>query len=417
MTKSLFRKQALDKQQIRLEGEVLLLQPISQPLLVGGLTSIVLITLLFLFNAQFARQESAIGIITPNGGVIHVYAQQSGVVKELLVSEGDTVEQGDPIAVLSTSKIMSTGEEAQQLSIKSLQQQIKLLNSKLQRQHTLFANEKQQLEIQKKAQQLEIEHLTRRSEHNKEKLFLQIKQLTAVKKLAQKDYINATQVDETHRQYLELASAQESVLQSRSQSQQQYYLLEGKIDALPVKQQEEIDSLEMQILQLEQQLIDAKANYEFVLRAEQAGTISSLQFQLGQIVSGNTPLASIIPKDSELHAELLIPTQAIGFVQQDQKVSLQYGAFPYQKFGLYQGKVKQISRTALLPNELHNLPISIDVPVYRVTVSLDTQSVFAYGEEFPLQSGMQLQANIRLDERSLFEWLLEPIFSLRGRFS
>jgi membrane fusion protein len=55
-------------------------------------------------------------------------------------------------------------------------------------------------------------------------------------------------------------------------------------------------------------------------------------------------------------------------------------------------------------------------PVYRVTVELNKQDVFAYGENFPLQAGMMLEADIILDKQSLFEWIFEPLMSMKGRF-
>jgi len=50
-------------------------------------------------------------------------------------------------------------------------------------------------------------------------------------------------------------------------------------------------------------------------------------------------------------------------------------------------------------------------------VSLDSQSVEAYGRSMSLKPGMQVSVDIRLEERSLWEWLLEPLLSLKGRFS
>jgi membrane fusion protein len=54
-------------------------------------------------------------------------------------------------------------------------------------------------------------------------------------------------------------------------------------------------------------------------------------------------------------------------------------------------------------------------PVYKVTAALESQHVEAYGKEIPLRPGMILSADVVLDRRSLFEWLLEPVYSLRGK--
>ena len=68
---------------------------------------------------------------------------------------------------------------------------------------------------------------------------------------------------------------------------------------------------------------------------------------------------------------------------------------------------------ALLPA----LPIPSTVePSFRIKIRLDRPTAQAYGREQPLQPGMQLEADILLDRRTLFEWILEPIYSLRGKY-
>jgi membrane fusion protein len=56
-------------------------------------------------------------------------------------------------------------------------------------------------------------------------------------------------------------------------------------------------------------------------------------------------------------------------------------------------------------------------PVYRVTVTLAKQNVIAYGEEMPLQPGMQLEADVLLESRRLVEWMLEPLYSISGKWT
>ena len=124
---------------------------------------------------------------------------------------------------------------------------------------------------------------------------------------------------------------------------------------------------------------------------------------------------AIIPNNAKLQVELFVPTRAVGFLEIDQKVRVRFDAFPYQRYGIFAGKVKSISKHVLLPQEL-NVPLELNEAVYRVVVELDQQDIIAYGKHFPLQAGMTLEADIILDRQSLFEWILDPLFSLKGRF-
>jgi len=53
---------------------------------------------------------------------------------------------------------------------------------------------------------------------------------------------------------------------------------------------------------------------------------------------------------------------------------------------------------------------------YRITVELMRQTVTAYGEQVPLQPGMQLEADVTLETRRLYEWVLEPLYTITGKW-
>jgi membrane fusion protein len=131
-------------------------------------------------------------------------------------------------------------------------------------------------------------------------------------------------------------------------------------------------------------------------------------------------LASLLPADAKLQAHLFAPSSAVGFVRADQTVQLRYQAFPYQKFGHQSGAVAQVSRSPLQAAELAGLPLAAAImasgePLYRITVTLNQQSVAAYGKAQTLSPGMQLEADVQLDRRRLIEWLFEPVLGIAGR--
>ena len=128
----------------------------------------------------------------------------------------------------------------------------------------------------------------------------------------------------------------------------------------------------------------------------------------------------IIPEGSKLEANLFSRSRDIGFVHTGQRVLLRYQPFPYQKFGQYEGVVSGVSRSALSPGDLsQQLPglsslYGVDEPVYRITVDLKSQNATAYGASVPLQPGMQLEASVAMETRTLIEWIFEPLFTLTG---
>ena len=145
-----------------------------------------------------------------------------------------------------------------------------------------------------------------------------------------------------------------------------------------------------------------------------AGRVTAIQTGIGRTVGGAVPLMAIVPIGSPLRAELYAPSRAIGFIRKGQEVRLLYDAFPYQRFGSFVGKVDTVSRIVIGPGEL-DAPLKIEEPVYRVTATLKDQQLQAFGEVVPFQPGMTLTANIVLDRRSFWDWLMTPFNAVAKR--
>ena len=137
-----------------------------------------------------------------------------------------------------------------------------------------------------------------------------------------------------------------------------------------------------------------------------------LQVNKGKTVQPQQLQLEIVPENSPLRAELLIPTRAAGFVRVGQEVRLLYDAFPYQNFGAYTGRLTEVSNTVVTKADAAG-PIVPEEPVYKATVVLDRPDVDANGRKVPLQAGMLLQAKIILDRRSLAQWILDPLLNER----
>ena len=56
-------------------------------------------------------------------------------------------------------------------------------------------------------------------------------------------------------------------------------------------------------------------------------------------------------------------------------------------------------------------------PVYRLVVRPAKQTVTVYGRPVTLQPGMQLDADVLIERRRLIEWVLDPVFTLTGKFN
>ena len=184
---------------------------------------------------------------------------------------------------------------------------------------------------------------------------------------------------------------------------------------LPNEYENQIDDLKRNISDIRQNLTQLDSQRSYTIKAPKDGVISSLQVREGQQTLINQSLLTIVPANSKLEIKLLIPVRAAGFVEADQNIEIRYDAFPYQKFGVYSGTIKSISSSLLLPDEVNKSPVPIQEPVYLVRAELNSRKIEAYGQELSLKIGMTLSADIKLKDRSLLEWLLEPLYTLHGK--
>lgn len=185
------------------------------------------------------------------------------------------------------------------------------------------------------------------------------------------------------------------------------------------KRQDDYLSARILLHDYERQLSQAKGGAEYAIRAQEDGIISMLIAMTGDHVTADTQLGSIIPKDSKLVGQLFVPTSKAGFVKIGQKVLLKYKAYPYQRFGLYEAVISGIDKSILNPQDAKDLkafslPVRMDEVFYRVTVTLQKQTVNIYGQPYPLTAGMLLEGVILGEKRNIWQWIMDPIYSLKG---
>jgi membrane fusion protein len=168
---------------------------------------------------------------------------------------------------------------------------------------------------------------------------------------------------------------------------------------------------------LKQQLAENEAKRQIIVRAELDGRVATVLVEPGQSVVPNQRIASILPKDGKLEAELYMPSRNVGMVTRDTRVVVRYDSFPYQKFGQFSGTVRDISETSISSNDLPQAAAgqTSSDNYFRVRVALEKQEVILRDKHFQLKPGMQLSANVLLEERTIAEWMFEPLLGIAAR--
>lgn len=124
----------------------------------------------------------------------------------------------------------------------------------------------------------------------------------------------------------------------------------------------------------------------------------------GAVVQAGAVLMNIVPRHEPLVAEVLLSNEDAGFVAVGQTARLKVAAYPFQKYGLLEGKVTHVAADA------SQVEGAREPLVYRALLQLSQQSLDAPAAQvLALSAGMLVVAEIHQGERSVLEYLLSPV--------
>jgi len=308
------------------------------------------------------------GKLEPLGSVKDVQMPVGGVVKSILVKEGELVKANQILLKLDTETDLDRRQTLDQ-SIALKQEQLNL--KQLERKRYLELNSTEQRVL-------------------KENLQLQEELLDRYRDLAEQG-----------------ASPEIQLLQQEDRVQQ----VEGQLEKITVDRERQVALLDQQIQTLKSDLA--------TLKSDRTGQVVKLRYQEirspadglvfglkptapGFVGRDSEPVMTIVPIDT-LEARVEVPSNKIGFIHQGQSSDLSIDSYRATDFGVLEGVVRKIGSDALPPDP------TTGVAGYRfpVDIQLKSQSlVLKDGQSLPLQVGMSLTANIKLRKVSYLQLLM-----------
>lgn len=293
-------------------------------------------------------------------------------------------------------------------------QQTELINLRKQQTQSQFEQQAAEYHARLSLSQNLLNDIKAQQQLLQQRLQLNQQRFNNFKGLSQQGAISTNELQQQQELVLNIQQQLAELNASEQNQKAQLAQLEGLLQRLPSEQQQQLALLDSDISRLKQQQTELNARGELLITAPISGRVTNVVAEVGNMVQPGLQLLTIMPDNAQLQAVLLVPTRAYGFVKPGQHTRLRFDAFPYQRFGLYEGEVIKTAQAIVLPNEVA-MPVAVQEPVYRVEVALASQHIRAYGTTVPLQSGMLLSADIVLEQRSLLAWLFEPVLSLKGR--
>jgi HlyD family secretion protein len=383
------------------------------------------------------------GKLVPHSYVKIVQPSEAGVVKEILVRDGEKVSAGqvlmrmDALAADADVKSLEAEFLRKQLALRRIDAELDGRNLEIGKDvpATLARELMAQYHANRAALSAALaEERTRlvkarqnaaAAEQVRTKLEALLpyyrQQDKAYEKLANVGFVGPLMSGDKHREHIEkeqelktqnfvIASANASIVESDKK------LVQIESDyrrQLSAERNEVAGTLEKLAQELAKQ---AHRREAMELKAPQEGIVKDLATHTaGTVVQPGTILLTLVPAADTLRAEVWVGNDDVGFVRPGQAVKVKLAAYPFQRYGMASGVVEQVGAdstdgtpatgTGSPPEHvLRGQPL-----LYRTLVELKQAYLEIDGDRLFLSPGMQATAEIHLGERSLLGFLLSPV--------
>lgn len=400
--------------------------------LVAGIALVLAIALIgFALLGQVSRKARVPGLLMPVGGLLQVASPLAGQVQELLVGEGDAVRRGQPLVRVHSERRVDGGDMTA-LNLRAIQSRIDSLATERGLQVRQSRERRQTIGDRLASLRAEAAQAREELEMLRQRVELAQRSRRRYAELAANGFVPETQAQQKDEELLELRARERGGQRSVEALTREARALEAELISLPTALATAMAQLDRGVAQLEQERAELEARAGVAVTAPRDGHVSALPLHAGQAVQAGQTLVTLtaslgVGGDAEkeapgLIAQLYAPSRTVGFVQPGQPVWLRYAAYPYQKFGMARGEVAHVSPTPIAPQDLPAgqaqalvSAAQANEPLYRIDVRLERQAIAAYGRDVPLRAGMALDADVSLEHRRIWEWLLEPLLATAKR--
>ena len=402
-------------------------------LVMWAILLLVVIALAWSFLGHINEVAVAAGKVIPSGQVKTVQVKNKGIVKEINVTEGQMVQEGDVLVVLDPTTTTADYESLKKRAA-YYKLDIQRLTAEL-TQQPFTPEEDPDLEAHDLAAEMAL-YQSRTSDYRTQR---QSRMDVIDQKMARLQATQATY--EKYAQVLTIEQEKEARLIELSEQNaiSQFQLLEQQSKTIEYAKnaQAELDSLnsiKAEIAEAQQNLANVDASYhkdimtalveakkeyysvtESIKKADEdsrmatiyapiSGRVYNLNIHtLGGIVTDAQPLMQIVPEDVKLEFEVYADNKDIGFIKVGQEAEVKFETFNFQKFGMYKAEVMEISADAV--DEPNN---PMQDKKFKLILDPTSNDINVYGNPAKIEIGMNVSAEIKIKEKRIIDFFLDP---------
>lgn len=377
----------------------------------------------------------ATGEVVPSTQVKTVQHLEGGIVRKILVKEGDEVKSGQSLVVLEPT---ASGADVGELKVRltSLRVEIarlealtsnaeeptfdpdliknhpELVNQTRKRFHAQRTSLEGRIAKQRQTieqRNYEINEINARIENGRKNLKLLEEQVTISNELLAEDLTNRyTHLDllkEESRIRGGVSVDRAALERARSALREAKAELENLTNTSNEEFRRELDEANVNFRELTQRMQKFEDSLKrTVVRSPVDGIIKSLHvYTIGGVLRPGDAVVDIVPSGDRLIIEAKLPTQDIGYIDVGQKATLKLTSADAMRFGHIVGRVNTVSPDALVMQD--------GVPYYKVLINPENDRFQRGPNKYNLFPGMQIMVSIHTGQRTVFEYLTGPLRS------
>jgi len=391
---------------------------------------------LWAWKAELDVVSTAPGRVIPSGRLKTVQHLEGGIVREILVQEGDSVKSGQSLMVLEKTEsasdvagLMATAA-ALQAEIVRLDAEVtgkktllfppdleKTAPDRVRESRELFRARQNELAgtlagllEQIHQRQQDMTTAQRRIQTEEEALLLAEKQLAIsaglLKENLTTEYKHLTLERDISRIKGKLSEDKVALERARSMLQEARQKMLTQRQAFVAEAAENLNKARARLQEITIRLQKREDSLQRTeIRSPVDGIVKTVHIVTqGGVVKPGMALVDVVPAGDRLVVEALLPVEEIGYVQSGQRADVRLASSDSRLFGKISGRVVYISPDATTSP-------TTQASFYAFRVETDTNAFRNGPASYRLYPGMQVAVSIHIGSRTVMHYLLEPFLN------
>lgn len=374
------------------------------------LVALIICTFLWLFLGKADVVVSARGKVIPDGETKIIQPLDTGVIKKILVREGDFVKKGQTLMEIDPSttqpqlislkaNLEYTNIERKRLNaVSGLGSFGKVDSPSAKTQKSLYQTSLADLNNQLQAKYLEMRKIDEEINDYRKQLSINFAKERRMNDVV--DIIARNDLEKVQQENIDYRSKIDELRHQKAETKKEADYIRSNFKTQNLN---ELADRDKKANELEANIkeIEFRNKQQNIVSPVDGYVNTLLVHTTGGVVTPAQKLVSVVPLNAPLVVKATVMNKDIGFVRAGMPVLIKIDTFDFQKYGMIKGVVKKVSKDSVEDQRLG--------PIYDVYVTPLNKTLMVEGRETPISTGMSLTAEIKVNKRRIIEFFIYPM--------